>query len=105
MKQAGGFMLTSYSLPLLDSWGVYRRIRARGFNFDAIVAKNDFNETTGTWSIGDKRLYGYQALRIYRHVLVEELLAVVKERGIPVVFEKKFSHVVSEFDTGVVFEH
>src|ERR1700728_2593705 len=45
MKQAGGIMLTPNSLPLLESWGVYKRIRTRGFNFDAIIAKNDLNQT------------------------------------------------------------
>jgi 2-polyprenyl-6-methoxyphenol hydroxylase-like FAD-dependent oxidoreductase len=97
-------MLTPNSLPLLDSWGVYKRIQTKGFNFDAIIAKDDLNRTTDTWRIGGEQLYGYQAIRIYRHVLVEVLLAVVKERGIPVIFEKKFTRVVSESDTGVVFE-
>jgi 2-polyprenyl-6-methoxyphenol hydroxylase-like FAD-dependent oxidoreductase len=96
-------MLTPNSLPLLDSWGVYKRIQTKGFNFDVIIVKDDLNRTTETWCVGGEQLYGYQALRIYRHVLVEELLAIVKERGIPVIF-KKFSRVVSESDTSAVFE-
>lgn len=104
LKQAGSLILTPNSLPLLDSWGVYKRIQTKGFNFDAMIAKDDFNQTTDTWYIGGEQVYGYQALRIYRHVLAEELLAIVKERGIPVIFEKKFFQVVSESDAGVIFE-
>lgn len=68
-----------------------------------MTAKNDRDQTVDTWHMGGEQLFGYQALRIYRHVLAEELFAIAKEREIPVIFNKKFSRVISESDSGVTF--
>ena len=91
-------MLSPNALRVLDDLGVYQRIRNKGFNFDILDFKNEAGEKTDTYYFGSEKLYGYQALRIYRKVLIDELLLMLEERKIPVKYETKFSHVVSESD-------
>lgn len=97
-------MLSPNALRVLDSLGVYERIRSKGYNFESLAFKNENGETTGLYYFGHQKLYGYKALRIYRQVLVSELLMMMEERSISIKFEKKFSHVISESDDGVAFQ-
>ena len=100
----GALMLSPNSLSILDKLGVYSRIRDRGFHFENVIVKTASGETTDQYAMGNERLYGYKALRIYRRVLINELQAIAQERGIEIQFEKKYSHVVSEEnDKGVEF--
>ncbi|MCJ1248104.1 hypothetical protein MMC30_005319 [Trapelia coarctata] len=99
----GGIMLSPNALGVLDSLGVYERIRNQGFNFDVCEFKNANGETTDTYYFGSEKLYGYQALRIYRQILMDELLLMLEERGISVKYAMKFTHVISESRDEVVF--
>lgn len=54
--------------------------------------------------LGNKEVFGYQAIRIYRQELLNSLYEVCKEKGIPILFEKKFSRIVDETADGVTFE-
>ena len=95
-------MLSPNALGVLDSLGVYERIRHQGFNFDICDFKNATGETTDSYYFGSQQLYGYQALRIYRQVLLDELLLMLEECGITVNYEMKFTHVISESSDEVV---
>ena len=96
-------MLSPNALRVLDKLGVYKRIRDKGFNFENVIVKTANGQTTDRYAMGNERLYGYKALRIYRRILVNELQQMATERGISIKFEMKYSHVVSEDDSGVVF--
>ncbi|MCJ1428139.1 hypothetical protein MMC29_006047 [Sticta canariensis] len=97
-------MLSPNALRILNSLGVYERIRSKGYNFSMIAFKNEDEETTDLYPLGDEHQYGYNALRIYRQILLDELRSTVHACDIPVTYGKKFSHVLSESPTEVSFE-
>jgi 2-polyprenyl-6-methoxyphenol hydroxylase-like FAD-dependent oxidoreductase len=100
----GAIMMSPNSLRVLDSLDAYEPIRKQGFPFQALTFKTDHDQkTTGRYYFGDKAEYGYDAQRVYRTVLLVELRRIVTERGIPIEYGKKFSHVISEDDNGVKF--
>ncbi|KAF2124238.1 kynurenine 3-monooxygenase [Dothidotthia symphoricarpi CBS 119687] len=99
----GALMLSPNALHILDTLGLYDRLRPQGYNFESIAFKNHDGVTTDTYYLGGEKLYKYKALRIYRQVLLTELRAEVKRLQIPVTYGVKFSHVVSEDDSGVTF--
>lgn len=96
-------MLSPNALRVLNSLGVYEHIRGKGYSFSNIAFKNEEEETTDLYPLGDEHRYGYKALRIYRQVLLEELRSTVHARNIPIAYGKKFSHVLSESPTEVSF--
>ena len=72
-------MLSPNALRILDVLGVYKRIRGKRFNFETCVFKNYEGKTTDEYYFGLEKLYGYKALRIYRQVLIDELILMLKE--------------------------
>ena len=102
-SHGGAVMLSPNALQILDSLGVYERVQNRGYSFETIAFKDENQETTGLYSFGHRKLYGYKALRIYRQVLISEMRLMINDLGIPIEFDKKFSHVVSESEDGVSF--
>ena len=100
-----GVLLGPNALRVLDSLGVYERIRNKGYNLERSDFKNEQGETTGVYYVGHQNLYGYKALRIYRWLLLKELRTMVEERGIQIHFERKFTGIISESaEAGVTFE-
>lgn len=100
----GAIMLSPNALRVLDKLDAYEHVRTKGYNFDTLTFMNDSDHVpTGRYYFGNKERYGYQALRIYRNVLIAELRKIVHEQGIPVEYGCKFSHVVSEDENGVTF--
>src|SRR6202012_3656671 len=100
----GAIMLSPNALRVLDALDAYRRIRSKGFSFQTLTFKNDRDlATTGQYYFGDEEMYGYDALRIYRSVLIAELRAMVQEKGIAIGDGRKVSHIVSEAEGGVMF--
>lgn len=97
-------MLSPNALKVLDTLGVYSRVRVKGYNFETLEYKDGNGNRLEVYEFGGKEKYGYAALRIYRHVLIDELLAMLQEKAIPIVFGKKFTKVVSETETGVAWE-
>ena len=96
-------MLSPNAFRILDNLGVYKRICSKGFNFETVEFKDYGGKTTDAYHFGSEKLYGYKALRIYRQVLIDELLLMLKESGIPIEYEKKFSDIVSEAPDQVSF--
>ena len=96
-------MLSPNALRILDSLKIYEQIRNKGYNFTYLAFKNDAEETTNLYPLGDEDRFGYKALRIYRQILLAELRAKVHTCKIPVIYEKKFSHVLSESAVEVSF--
>ncbi|KAH8814821.1 hypothetical protein F5884DRAFT_151908 [Xylogone sp. PMI_703] len=100
----GAVMLSPNALRVLDALGVYDRVRVKGYNFETLEYKDGDGKLLETYEFGGKEKYGYAALRIYRHALIDELLAVMKERGVQIEFGKKFVRIVEETDNGVTWE-
>jgi 2-polyprenyl-6-methoxyphenol hydroxylase-like FAD-dependent oxidoreductase len=103
VKTSGALMLSPNALRILDALGLYNRLRTQGYNFETVTYKNHEQITTDIYYLGQEKLYGYKALRIYRQTLLTELRAEVKNLQIPITYGVKFSHVVSEDEGGVFF--
>src|ERR1051326_8270319 len=103
IKAGGALMLSPNALRVLDNLGVYKKLRAQGYNFESIAFKNHEEITTDLYYLGEEKLYEYKALRVYRQILLTELRNLANERRIPIVYGQKFSHIVSEDKTGVTF--
>ncbi|KAK4112881.1 FAD/NAD(P)-binding domain-containing protein [Canariomyces notabilis] len=100
----GALMLAPNALRILDQIGLLARIQHLGFNFETIFFKDAAGQTTSEFLMGSTARYGYQAMRIHRHIVVTELRKLAAERGIPVHFEKQISGVVEETPAGVTFQ-
>jgi 2-polyprenyl-6-methoxyphenol hydroxylase-like FAD-dependent oxidoreductase len=103
----GAVMLSPNSLKVLDALGVYSRIRGKGFNFEILEYRDvhgNLDQVTEVYEFGGEKKYGYKALRIYRHVLIDELLAMLAENGIALKYSMKFKRIVEETDDQVTWE-
>ncbi|KAL4810811.1 hypothetical protein BDV18DRAFT_149942 [Aspergillus unguis] len=100
----GTVTLSPNALRILDTLGVYERIRENGSEWDTMYFMSQDDRVIGTIEYGSQSKYGYRALRIYRHFIITALLDLAAERKIPVGFGRKFSRVVSESDAEVVYE-
>jgi 2-polyprenyl-6-methoxyphenol hydroxylase-like FAD-dependent oxidoreductase len=100
----GAVMLSPNALQVLDALGVYDRVRVKGYNFETLEYRDEKGALMETYEFGGKEKFGYAGLRIYRAVLIEELLAVLGEKGVRVVFGKKFVRVVEESEREVMWE-
>ncbi|PLB42125.1 FAD-dependent oxidoreductase [Aspergillus candidus] len=100
----GAIMLSPNALRILDHLGVYDRIRAEGYAFDKLYFRSPADQPLDEYAFGGEAEYGYRGMRIYRHVLIRELSAMVGEAGIPVHYHRKFVRVVSETDAHVTWE-
>jgi 2-polyprenyl-6-methoxyphenol hydroxylase-like FAD-dependent oxidoreductase len=100
---AGAIMLSPNALRILDTYGVYERIKAKGHNFTYVDFQNTDGETTDRQILGSKEMFDYDALRIYRNAFRNELEAIVKAKGIEVQYGKKFTSIVAETASSVTF--
>jgi 2-polyprenyl-6-methoxyphenol hydroxylase-like FAD-dependent oxidoreductase len=100
---AGALLLSPNALRSLDAIGVYDRIKAEGWHFRAGSFRNNQHEFIDSYEFGNADKYGYDCIRVYRQVLIDQLRAMVTECGIEIANEKRFSHIVSEDGSGVTF--
>ena len=102
----GALMMMPNGLKALDNLGVHGAIRERGYSFDNLYFYDaSLGKITETVEFGGHEKYGVRALRIYRSALLQELFSKVKAAGIPVYFNRRFSHVLAESEgVGVVYE-
>lgn len=99
----GAVMLSPNALRILDALGLYTTLRTKGYNFDTLQFRDTSDTLLETYEFGSVEKYGYQALRIYRHVLIDALVDALREKGIEVVYGKKFERVVEDTAEGVKF--
>ncbi|TEY32581.1 hypothetical protein BOTCAL_0720g00020 [Botryotinia calthae] len=95
-SHGGGLILSPNALRALDGIGVYERLRDKALQFDKLYFNDADNEITDIYYFGSKDMYGYQAIRIMRKVLLGELLTVLRERSIPVHFDTRLASVDSD---------
>ena len=100
----GGMMIGGNSLRILDSWGVYEKMLPRGYSFDVVHYKDAGGKTVDRYPFGNKGIFGYDGLRIYRQQFLECLYETCREKGIRIEFGAKFVRVVEETAAGVTFE-
>lgn len=98
----GAIMLSPNALRVLDAIGIYQTIKPLGFQFTQLHFYT--NRPLDTYEFGNAQKYGYDALRIYRHEVIDALIAAVREKGMPIQYSKKFSHVLSESENDVTWE-
>ncbi|KAE9366593.1 putative salicylate hydroxylase [Stipitochalara longipes BDJ] len=100
----GAVMLSPNALKVLDALSVYSRIRTKGYNFETMEYKDGDGKVLEVYEFGGEKKYGYKALRIYRSVLIDELLEMLREKGVQIVFGKKFVKILEETEEGVSWE-
>ena len=101
--EGGPIVLSPNALQVLHKLGVYERIRSKSYQFQALTYKNEHDEITDVYYYGHQKLYGYDALRVSRQVVIEEIRLKLSERNIEVKYNIRFSHVISEFRDSVTF--
>lgn len=101
--QGGAIALSPNALQVLHKLGVYERIRNKSYQFQTLTFKDDHDEITDVYYFGHKEIYGYNALRVSRQVVIEEVKLKLSERNIEVKHNLRFSHVISEFRDSVTF--
>ena len=97
-------MLSPNALKVLDALSVYSRVRVKGYNFETLEYKDGEGKLTEVYEFGGEEKYGYKALRIYRAVLIDELLEMLKEKGVKILFGMKVVKVLEETEQGVSWE-
>ena len=96
-------MLSPNALQVLHKLGVYERIRSKSYQFQALTYKNDHDEITDIYYCGHQELYGYDALRVSRQVVLEEFRLKLSECNIEIRYNIRFSYVISELRDSVTF--
>ena len=96
--------LSPNALRILDNLDVYQQVMRQGYQCEYLDFRSQDDEPFDIYEIGSVEKYGYPGLRIYRKVLITELLAKCSEKGISIVFGKKFVKILSESDNDVSWE-
>ncbi|KAI2468616.1 kynurenine 3-monooxygenase [Annulohypoxylon bovei var. microspora] len=78
-EEGGGIMLSPNVLRVLDSVGVCKRVCDNSLQFDNT----------------DKYYFGYEAIRIMRKELLDEMKAMLRERHIPIHYESKLTTITN----------
>ncbi|KAL6875928.1 hypothetical protein HDV57DRAFT_162278 [Trichoderma longibrachiatum] len=92
----GAIMLSPNALKILDTLGVYKHIASLGFQFEKLSFRSHDDTPIDDFGFGSRDKHGFKALRIYRYQLINVLLSMVRNAGIPIEYNKKFSHVTYE---------
>jgi len=86
-------VLSPNALRVLDSVGIYQRVRERAFQLDVLAFKDVNDNTTDEYYFGSENLYGYSAIRIMRKELLHVLRAMLREQEVPVHHNYKLTSV------------
>ncbi|KAH0387670.1 salicylate hydroxylase, partial [Aureobasidium melanogenum] len=100
----GAVMLSPNSLKLFDNMGIFDDLKRLGYSFDTLYFRDLAGSSKETYPFGSVEKYGYSGLRVYRFELIDLLLRKVNENNIPIHFNRKFSHVVSETEDTVTWQ-
>lgn len=96
-------MLSPNALRVLDSVGVYQRVRDRSFHLDVLAFKDSQNNTTDEYYFGSEQMYGYSAIRIMRKELLDEMKTMLQDRKIPIHYNSKLSKITADGPDEVKF--
>lgn len=101
---SGALMLSPNALKVLDGFGLLYKLKEKSYPFEWVYYKDADEQTIDRYPLGGEAAFGYKAFRIYRQELLEIMYQACFDRNIPVHFNKKFSKVVDETESGVEFE-
>ena len=83
--------------------GLIDQICSNGYRFRTLTFRSQEHQYLDAYEVGSEAKYGYDAYRVYRHVITEALLSRVDKASIPVNYNQRISGVVSEDrDAGIV---
>ncbi|KZV94357.1 kynurenine 3-monooxygenase [Exidia glandulosa HHB12029] len=85
--QGGGIMLSPSALRVLDSVGVYERVRAKALQFDVLTSKDGKDDTVDLYYFGSAAIYDCDAIRIIAASLCITITKVVRDDDELVEFE------------------
>jgi 2-polyprenyl-6-methoxyphenol hydroxylase-like FAD-dependent oxidoreductase len=94
----GAVMLSPNALKVLDKLGVYNTVKREGYEFKHLTWQTINGSGRERQEFGDAEKYGYDALRVYRYVLINELIEAMKQSGVEVAFGKKFVAATEHHD-------
>lgn len=97
----GAIMLSPNALRILDAIDIFKIIKPLGYSFKYLHFYT--GTPLDTYEFGNAEKYDYDALRIYRYEIIDALVKEVQERGIPIEYGKKFTHVISETERDVTW--
>ncbi|CAD0093891.1 unnamed protein product [Aureobasidium mustum] len=100
----GAVMLSPNSLKLFDDMGIYDGLKRLGYSFDSLYFRDLAGSLKETYPFGSVERHGYSGLRVYRFELIDLLLEKFNANNIPIHFNHKFSHVVSESEDTVTWQ-
>lgn len=96
-------MLSPNALRILDKLGVLKRAEPNGYKFEKLYFRSEDDQSVDELEFGSAAKYGYTALRVYRFELINALLEMVREIGVPVKYSEKLDKIVSEAEDGVTW--
>lgn len=89
-REGGYFALAPNALRVLSSIGVYDEIRSQGYNYEGLDFLSSRNlAVLGRVQNGSLKHYGFEALRISRHLVRQALLAELLRQGIEIRYDSK----------------
>lgn len=100
----GAVMLSPNSLKLFDDMGIYNDLKQLRYSFDTLCFRDLAGDLKETYPFGSVEKYGYSGLRVYRYQLIDLLLEKIDAAKIPIHYNQKFSHVVSESEGTVTWQ-
>jgi 2-polyprenyl-6-methoxyphenol hydroxylase-like FAD-dependent oxidoreductase len=97
-------MLSPNALKILDSLDIYEKLVPLGFQFENLHFRSYNDTPVDVFEFGSKERYGYSGMRVYRYELINLLVAAVREAGISITYDKKFTRVTEETPESVTWE-
>ena len=94
----GAVMLSPNALKVLDKLSVYDVVRKEGYEFKNLTWQMIDGSGRERQEFGDEEKYGYDALRVHRHVLINALIEATKRAGVEIAFGKKFIAATERHD-------
>jgi 2-polyprenyl-6-methoxyphenol hydroxylase-like FAD-dependent oxidoreductase len=98
---AGAVMLSPNSLHVLNKLGILEHFKSKGWPFQKVNIVTTEGRKLDEQYLGDKAIFGYDALRVYRNALIKSLKDACTERGVDVRYNKKFISIVSESEKDI----
>jgi len=76
--------LSPNALRNLDAFGVFERIKTKGYRFHDLTFRNNEHVLLDAYEIGNADKYGYDCYRFYRRVVLDVMNAMMEEAGMEV---------------------
>jgi 2-polyprenyl-6-methoxyphenol hydroxylase-like FAD-dependent oxidoreductase len=99
-QQGGAIVLSPNALRVLDSLGLYGKLRVKGYPFEGVLLANNSAVAMGTIFLGSEKRFGFPAMRIARSAIKEVLLEEIECQGIEISYKMALSSLL-ETNIGV----